>query len=99
MSAERYDRLTVARPADANFGPIRARDPKAIAAMDNMRRGGASMTDVAAAFGVSKRTAYRYLAPDLVYVEIVVDGWAATFARRPRHAPWRVGPWRRRKHP
>jgi AcrR family transcriptional regulator len=90
------DRLTVARPLDANLGPIRARRPDAVAEMARLRRGGVSMDVIAEQYGVSKRTVYRYLEPELSYFEIAVDGWVATFARRPRQAPFRVGPWRRR---
>jgi transposase len=89
-----YERIAVARPADANAGPLRARSPEAIDEMRRLHRGGASMDAVAEQFGVSKRTVYRYLNA-AEYFDIEVAGWIATFAVSEGKAPWRVSAWRR----
>lgn len=90
------ERVAVARPADANMGPIRARPPAAVAAMRRMHDGGASPAAIAEAYGVSIRTVYRYLDPTLEYFEVQVGAWVADFATRPGSPPWRVGAWRSR---
>lgn len=89
-----YERIAVARPEDATLGPVRARMPRQVAEMRRMRARGASMDDIAAAYGVSKRTVYRYLAAGVT--EHVVGG--ADGARPSRSAgavPWRVSRWGR----
>jgi hypothetical protein len=53
------------------------------------------MDDIAQAYGVSKRTAYRYLAADVTEYSVEVAGWRATFATSPGDAPWRVSRWTR----
>jgi hypothetical protein len=53
------------------------------------------MDDIATAYGVSKRTAYRYLAADVAETVVELVGWRATFAVVPGRAPWRVTRWRR----
>jgi hypothetical protein len=85
----------VARPADANLGPIRARRPDQVAEIRRLRRGGASVRVIAEEFGISVRTAYRYLAHrgDMEVVE--VRGWRATFEILPGTGPRRVSGWRR----
>jgi hypothetical protein len=35
-----YERIPVARPADSNLGPVRARVPRQVAEMRRMRGGG-----------------------------------------------------------
>lgn len=53
------------------------------------------MEAIAAAYGVSKRTVYRYLAAGVTEQVVEVAGWRATFAVRCGVAPWRVSPWER----
>jgi hypothetical protein len=88
-----YERVAVTRPADANYGAIRARMPAAIAEMRRLRAAGVPVATISEQFGISLRTAYRYLV-DADYVDIAVAGWTATFAVSPGKPPWRVSPWR-----
>jgi len=81
------------RPSDANLGRIRARDPEAVGALQRMVAAGVGVRDAADAFGVSTRTAYRYLAEGLGS-PVTVLGWTALFVDRPG-GPVRVSPWRR----
>jgi DNA invertase Pin-like site-specific DNA recombinase len=89
------ERNVVARPGDANYGNVRARNPEAIDEMRRLRRAGTSCATIAEQFGVSVRTVYRYVESRIRYHDVVIDGWVATFARRPREAPWRVSDWKR----
>lgn len=91
----RYDRTTVARPPDANYGRLRARTPEQVAEMSRMRRGGASMKAIADAFGLSVRTVYRYLTPAAGWFDVTVGDWTAVFVTEPGRAPVRVSAWRR----
>lgn len=90
------DRMTVARPPDANLtGPIRARRPDAVSEIRRLAGGGASMDLIAEQYGVSKRTVYRYLERGLEYFDVEMGGWVATFAVSARRPPWRVSEWQR----
>lgn len=89
-----YERVAVTRPADANFGPIRARTPASVAEIHRLRSAGVPNRAIAEQFGISVRTVQRYL-NDSDHVEIAVAGWSATFAIAPNRPPWRVSAWRR----
>jgi hypothetical protein len=90
-----YERVVVDRPPDANLGPVRALGPATVAELDRLRRGGVSMKAIAERYGISVRTAYRYLEASPTYATVDVEGWTATFAIAPGRAPWRVSRWRR----
>lgn len=83
----------VSRPADANLGRLRARDPEAVAAMQRMFLSGVGVRDIAESFGLSVRTAYRYLSEGRGE-PVTVLGWTALFVAR-SDGPVRVSPWRR----
>lgn len=95
-AAERvYERIPVDRPADANWGgQVRAR-AAAAPSMQQMRDAGVAPEAIAAAFGVSVRTVYRYTDPAIEYSAVVVGAWTARFAVRGDRQPWRVTAWRR----
>lgn len=94
IAIDRYDRLTVARPADANLtGVIRARQPGSVVAMRRLRAAGVHVEVIAEQFGVSKRTAYRYLRAGTMHT-VEISGWVAEFEIRPGETPVRVSVWR-----
>lgn len=97
IAVDRYDRLAVGRPPDANqTGVIRAKRPEAVAAMRKAHASGVHVDDIAAAYGVCRRTVYRYLLPATTRT-IEVMGWFAEFELRHSEFPVRVSPWRRGK--
>jgi hypothetical protein len=96
LPTDNRDRAAVARPADSNLGPVRARPPAAVIAMRRYADAGVAVPAIAEQFGVSRRTVYRYLREDVDYYTVPIDGWVATFAQAEGRAPWRVTPWRRK---
>lgn len=90
-----YERMAVARPADDNLGATRARPPAAVAAMRHERAAGVTVPAIAEQFGVTVRTAYRYLADDTETVTVRAGCWLAEFAVDGTHQPRRLTPWRR----
>jgi DNA invertase Pin-like site-specific DNA recombinase len=80
----------------AKYGPVRALTPERVASVRGMRALGVRVEAIAAAFEVTKRTVYRYLADDATVVEIRCGEWTARHALRPGSPPWRLERWRLR---
>lgn len=97
MVAERvYERIPADRPADANFGRIRARTPSQVAEMRRLRRAGVAVPEIAEMYGIHQRTVYRYTSVDAIDVVVEVCGWRATFELVGSNPPFRVSAWSRR---
>lgn len=90
-----YERVVVDPPPDANSSPVRARSPEEVARMRSMQRAGASISDIAKAFEISARTAYRYLADDSTVVTVTAGPWTAQFAVDGNRQPRRLTLWER----
>ena len=89
-----YERIVVDPPADVtNWGPTRARSPEAVDEMRRLHRGGVPVADIASRFGVTVRTAYRYLDDDSMVVTVKAGPWRARFAIDGTREPRRLTPW------
>lgn len=88
-----YEGVVVDPPADVNRGPLRACSPTQVDEIRRLVAGGVPVAEAARRYGVTARTAYRYLNAPAVHVEIVVGDWKATFAVAPGTVPVRVSPW------
>lgn len=73
------------RPATTEIDPFLARRILA----------GWSADAIATAGGVSRRTAYRWIAEVIDVVDLEIAGWRATYAIRRSKGPLRLTEWRR----
>lgn len=93
VSIERYDRMTAARPEDANnTGPVRARQPATTREIRRLFHGGATARAIAEQFGLSVRTIYRYLREGETF-RVTIGRWSALCELRADESPIRVSPW------
>ncbi len=67
-------------------------EPWQIRELQDDHRRGALVDDLAARYGVSRRTVYRYL--EARVERVFVDGWTAWFAlHNDKRSPQRLTPW------